>query len=250
MTLIMTSALQAHMDSSQTRLMCSVLRPVGRHLPEHTFEEFIPGSSVLGIKDFSEPLSSHTLLNTQDFEAKCMSLGLLHTSPIVLYDQLGIYSSPRAWFQLKYMGCEQVHVLQGGLPAWKRAHGTTTAQLRDSPTPVQPFCATPRPSMIASKEDVWRGIDDSEVRIVDLRSADRFWGRCPEPRAHLRTGHIPSSINLPYSSLLHKKKYKPTPELAQIFTSLGLHRAHTLNLYVRFGSDCMYWVPRRSPLWV
>ena len=38
---------------------------------------------------------------------------------------------------------------------------------------------------------------------MDARSAARFRGEAPEPRAGLRGGHIPGSFNLPFTQVLN-----------------------------------------------
>ncbi len=40
-------------------------------------------------------------------------------------------------------------------------------------------------------------------QVLDARAAGRFTGAVPEPRAGMRSGHIPGSRNLPYTDLLH-----------------------------------------------
>ncbi len=44
-----------------------------------------------------------------------------------------------------------------------------------------------------------RAVDTGSPQLVDARSQARFCGREPEPRPGLRCGHIPGSINLPFS---------------------------------------------------
>lgn len=39
---------------------------------------------------------------------------------IILYDQYGIYNSPRAWFILKTFSVKNIHLLNGGLPMWMK----------------------------------------------------------------------------------------------------------------------------------
>lgn len=45
-------------------------------------------------------------------------------------------------------------------------------------------------------------VDRPGEQVVDMRSAGRFAGSEPEPRAGLRGGHIPGSRNLPYQELV------------------------------------------------
>jgi thiosulfate/3-mercaptopyruvate sulfurtransferase len=46
-------------------------------------------------------------------------------------------------------------------------------------------------------------IGDARTQIVDARAAARFQGTVPEPRAGLRSGHIPTSRSLPFTNLLN-----------------------------------------------
>jgi thiosulfate/3-mercaptopyruvate sulfurtransferase len=55
---------------------------------------------------------------------------------------------------------------------------------------------------------------------VDARAAGRFEGNVTEPRAGLRSGHIPSARNLPFASLVNADgTLKTAPELRQIFAA-------------------------------
>jgi thiosulfate/3-mercaptopyruvate sulfurtransferase len=46
-----------------------------------------------------------------------------------------------------------------------------------------------------------RNVATRVEQVVDARSRGRFEGTEPEPRAGLRGGHIPGSLNLPYETL-------------------------------------------------
>jgi thiosulfate/3-mercaptopyruvate sulfurtransferase len=51
---------------------------------------------------------------------KPKKLGINKDSKIVVYDSLGIYTSPRAWWLFTIMGHDNVWVLDGGLPGQKK----------------------------------------------------------------------------------------------------------------------------------
>ncbi|GLI69812.1 hypothetical protein VaNZ11_014516, partial [Volvox africanus] len=53
------------------------------------------------------------------FAAAMDALGITNDTTVVLYDHLGIFSAPRAWWTFKVFGHDKVAVLQGGLPAWR-----------------------------------------------------------------------------------------------------------------------------------
>ena len=81
----------------------------------------IPGARFFNLKDkFSDKSSSfpNTIPSKKQFEQECQKLGVNQNSMIVVFDNQGIYSSPRVWWMFKVMGHEKVAVLNGGLPEW------------------------------------------------------------------------------------------------------------------------------------
>ena len=59
--------------------------------------------------------------------------------------------------------------------------------------------------------------------MLDVRSAGRFAGTEPEPRAGLRSGHIPASLNLPYTDLIAPDgALLPPGELRRRFAASGI----------------------------
>ena len=62
-----------------------------------------------------------------------------------------------------------------------------------------------------------------EAEIVDARSAARFRGEVPEPRAGLRSGHIAGSRNVPFVTMLNGDgTMKPPAELRAVFVAAGV----------------------------
>ena len=69
-------------------------------------------------------------------------------------------------------------------------------------------------------------IGSKAAQIVDARAAARFAGSVPEPRAGLRSGHIPGSRNVPFASLLEADgALKGAAELRAIFAGAGVDLA-------------------------
>jgi thiosulfate/3-mercaptopyruvate sulfurtransferase len=48
-----------------------------------------------------------------------------------------------------------------------------------------------------------RNVETRAEQVLDARAAGRFTGEVPEPRAGMRSGHIPGSTSLPYTDLLN-----------------------------------------------
>jgi thiosulfate/3-mercaptopyruvate sulfurtransferase len=72
-------------------------------------------------------------------------------------------------------------------------------------------------------QDMLDNIRSKKEVVVDARSEGRFRGRDPEPRPGLPSGHIPGSKSLAFTDLLVEgKRYKPLPELKQLFEGAGV----------------------------
>lgn len=191
-------------------LLDASIPPIGL-APEKIVKETIPGSIFFDIeKDFSDHTSGlpHTLVSAKEFETKARALGINQDSTIVVFDAYGVYSSPRAWWMFKIMGHDNVFVLNGGLIAWKQASFETTEFFIKSEVTGN-FVANLQADYLINKDQIAAQIDQPEITIIDARSADRFYGRVEEPRKGLRKGHIPFSINIPFSSLVEAGMLKP-----------------------------------------
>ncbi|XOV93212.1 MAG: sulfurtransferase [Bacteroidota bacterium] len=181
----------------------------------------IPGARLIDLeKDFSDTSSSlpHVLPSPEQFETESRKLGINTNSKIIVFDNLGIYTSPRFWWMFKTMGHEDVYVLDGGIPEWA-ARGNELGAKIEGNYPPGNFKARFQKDYLVSYEDVLRNATDPSFTIVDARSEGRFKGTSPEPRPHLKSGSIPNSVNIPFGEVLENGKFKSGAELKQIFES-------------------------------
>ena len=58
----------------------------------------------------------NTVPNPEYFQHQCQKLGINKNSEIVVYDNAGIYTSPRVWWLFKVMGHDHIAIIDGGLP--------------------------------------------------------------------------------------------------------------------------------------
>jgi thiosulfate/3-mercaptopyruvate sulfurtransferase len=129
------------------------------------------------------------------------ALGLRDSDDLVVYDGSGTnLSAPRVWWMFRTFGHERVAVLDGGLGKWCRERrpveqGVTTLAAGQ-------FTARLDNSAIRDLSAVRNNLGSGDEQLVDTRSAGRFAGTEPEPRRGLRSGHIPGSLNLPYTELV------------------------------------------------
>ncbi len=191
---------------------------------ESNIEGTIAGARYFDLKGKFSDLNSafpNTLPSPEQFELECRNLGINANSKIVVFDDLGIYSSPRVWWMFKTMGHNQVFVLNGGLPTWINMK----LPIDDSYSNEYQFGnfkARLNPQNIVLYQDLIDPEFPEEYLLIDARSKGRFDGIEQEPRPHLQSGHIPHSINIPYTSVLEEGKYKSLDELKDLFINSSL----------------------------
>lgn len=186
-------------------------------------ERHIPGAIFFDIDAITDKTSDlpHMLPSPEAFAIAAGHLGLRRDAKLVIYDTFGIRSAARVWWTLRVMGFEHVFVLDGGLKAWE-ANGL---QLVSTPTLLRPTRLQPafRQELVRSAEEVTAILDDQPQQMVDARSAARFRGEVPEPRAGLRGGHMPGARNLPFDRLLTLDGLmKSADEITAVFQAAGV----------------------------
>ncbi len=169
--------------------------------------------------DTNNPLPN-MLPTAQKFEQECRKLGIHQSSQIVVYDNLGIYTSPRVWWLFKTMGHENIKVLNGGLPAWVLAgYKTEAIKTATELWPEGDFQVNIDKKGVKNYEEIVQNLNTKEYLLIDARSSGRFTGQEKEPRKYLQSGHIPHSINIPYQSVLENGQYKSKAQLKALFKS-------------------------------
>ncbi len=182
----------------------------------------VPGAVFFDHDAVSDPNSDlpHTLPSARHFARFAGTLGISADDTIVIYDGPGFFSAPRAWWMFRVMGMYQVYVLDGGFDAWKAAGRPVT----DEATRIAPciFHAGFDEKQVVSLSQMRRLVERGESQIVDARGPGRFSGTEPEPRAGIRSGHMPGARNLPCSALSKNGYLLPAPELRKLFTAAGV----------------------------
>lgn len=181
----------------------------------------IPNSLFFDIEGaFSDHSSGlpHTMVNSSTFEKEAQHLGINEDSIIVIYDRWGVYSSPRAWWMFQYMGHKETYVLDGGIKAWQEEK-LPIANSYSKATKTGNFKSNVQKQWFKNKEDVLKAIGHKSSTIIDARSAGRFNGTVLEPRPGVRSGHLPTSSNIPFDQVLNGAFLKSKYELESIFAS-------------------------------
>lgn len=162
----------------------------------------IPGAVFFDIDAVADQATDlpHMLLAPDAFAAAAGALGLRREATVVVYDARNMFSAPRVWWTLRAMGFPRVFVLDGGMTRW-RAEGRPleTAPARPAETKLEPAF---RPELVCDIQAVKGHLAQGDAQLVDARGAPRFRGEEPEPRAGVRSGHMPGAKNLPWRDLV------------------------------------------------
>jgi thiosulfate/3-mercaptopyruvate sulfurtransferase len=185
------------------------------HIPRARFYDLDAGANP----DTSLP---HMLPSAEKFAKDMIAVGLGAGRTVVVYDTVGLYSSPRLWWMLKIFGHKDVNVLDGGLPKWRREGHPLEA---GKAAPVRDWHVKPKfdPSLVKSMQDVASALASGSAQVADARSRARFRGEEPEPRPGVKPGHMPGATNVHYAALLNPDgTLKKKRHLQQAFKQTGL----------------------------
>lgn len=221
---VSTAWLAKHLYEPKVKIIKANLSRKAVKIPEKLLQYQIPGTITLDIStDVSD--QEHSLPNMfpkmEVLRKKLRDLSISIEDHLVIYDVYGIYASPRLWWILDNMGFSQVSILDGGLPDWVR-HKHPIEQIKPLSTEHASSLILENPkNYIYSAEQVLKAINQQDKVIIDARSSGRFNGTEPEPRAKLKSGHIPNSLNLPYTDVLKNGKLLPKKQLEAIFQPIA-----------------------------
>ena len=224
---VSTEWLAAHLGEPDLGLIDASwhLPPTGRNGAAEFRAGHIPGAVFFDIDVIADTASGlpHMLPDPAAFSAAMGKLGLGDGMRMVVYDALGLFAAARVWWTLRAFGVDDVKILEGGLPKWV----SEGRPLQEGAPEMPPRHFTPRlnPGGVASLADVRAALASGAAQVVDARPAARFAGAAPEPRPGLRSGHIPGSVNLPFSEIVEHGRLKPREALATIMAANGVDLA-------------------------
>jgi len=200
------------------------LPTAGRNAKSEYDAAHIPGAvfADLGwLSDANAPFP-HTLLDAATFGARIGALGIGNDDRVVVYDGSGQnFSAPRLWWMLRSFGHRQVSVLDGGLTKWV-ADGNAVTSVVSEIVPKE-FVAALDAACVRDLDAMRTNVESHAAQVVDARSPGRFEGTEVEPRAGVRGGHIPGSVNVHYATLVNADgTVRSASALRTMFTEAGL----------------------------
>ena len=225
------TAMHALRDHSVKVIHVEMVNPVSGATTT-TPKGFIPGAVTIDLdKEGSDHsfAAPHRRLTTTAFAKLLGKLGITSKDTVYVYDNFGIFCAPRLWFMLKMLGHQNAFVIDGGLPAYiGEGHTVEDTNANDQCEPtVYESAPSPELTLFVDADEVVTAINNQQ-QILDARAAGRFLGRVKEPRAGVRSGHMPGAINLPYTNLLENGRLADSSVLKQVFDEAGVDLSQTI----------------------
>ena len=214
-TLVAAATLAAHLDDPAWLVIDVRHQLADTGYGECVYaENHIPGAVFLHCDcDLSGPMTGsngrHPLPAVEKLAARLGEIGIGPQTQVVIYDDAQGMIAGRLWWLLRWLGHEQVAVLDGGLQAWQAAGRALTTELPLlRPTT---FTAQLRDTMVDA-DYVQAFLQTSRMHLVDARSPDRFRGE--NETIDPVGGHIPGAVNRFFRENLRADgRFKPAAEL-------------------------------------
>lgn len=223
--LVSCAWLAERLDAPDIRILDATLfLPTEKRDAKALYEERrIPGAIFFDIEEISDsdnPLP-HMLPAPEKFASRMKKLGVGDGARVVVYDNKGLFSAARVWWHFRVMGHDDVVVLDGGFPAWE-AGGYPIETGAPQSRMERHFTPRVRSDLVRDIADVRSAIETKRTQILDARPKERFEGTAAEPRAGMRSGHMPGATNVPLAALLQNGVMRSREELAQVFAERGV----------------------------
>ncbi len=195
----------------------------------------VPGAAFIDLQGELSAAANGMLRFTfppaEHFAAAMSALGVGPAHEVVLYSTAKMQWATRVWWMLRAFGFDTARVLNGGFAKWRREG--RPVERAPATYPRAEFHARPRPGMVADREDVLAGLEDSNCLVVNALAAEKHRG---EGIPYGRPGRIAGSVNLPADDLLDVEGcFLPADVLKARFQALGIQRDSTVITYCGGG---------------
>ncbi len=225
-----------------------VLLHVGHRMDTTMAVELIPGSvevDYMHITAMAGPIQTE-LPPIDSVRATLERLGISNDSRVVVYSVDPIMAA-RAVMTFDAVGHRNVHLLNGGVAAWKAAGGTVTREI-DLPGRPGRFVPSPRADVVVDADWIRARIGRSNVTLLDTRTPEEYEGTGTR-RGLPSRGHIAGAKLLLWQDLVVAQGspyFRPVEELRQRLERLGVAPGDTVATYcyVGYRASLSYFVAR------
>lgn len=223
--LVSTAWLQEHLNDPQVRILDA--RVSDPRLPMGYRSSHLPGAVPFDLnRDMYEMGPGGPRIKSFESIAQILGeRGIANDSTLVLYDEGTGPLTGTVYWLLKYMGHDDVRVLNGGWQAWQHASAPTT---KDVPH-VQPVTYTARvdENQHSTADWIQQNVDRDDLVLLDTRMDSEYY-----------MGHIPGAVNLSFDEALDYRTQglKDENVLRSQFESVGVTPDKEVIVYCGSGS--------------
>ena len=165
----------------------------------------------------------------EQFSAAMGALGVGDNSRVVLYTANNPDWAARVWWMLRWIGFDQVALLNGGMTAWVEEGRPLSTEPADRAS--KQLNVALRPDTIAYRDEVFAATDNENVSIIDALPDAHFKG---DFGLYDRPGHILGATNMPSSDHLDESgQYRAFDELELVYD--GANRTNRVITYCGGG---------------
>ncbi len=166
----------------------------------------IPGAQFADMdNDLAAPMTPtsgrHPLPNPDELIKKLQSWGLNNSSQVICYDDMSGAFAARMWWLLKWLGHENVAVLDGGIDLWTGSGLELETDVKKRTTGT--FSGHANNNMWVDVEFVKQEIAQNNITLLDARSEERYTAK--DTKTDPVAGHVPGAISIPFSGNLSKQ---------------------------------------------
>jgi thiosulfate/3-mercaptopyruvate sulfurtransferase len=149
-------------------------------------------------------------------------LGIGLESPVIVYGS-SLPDTARIWWTLKYLGVQNVTILDGGWALWvKEKRPTDGFSPKIEAVKFEPKFQADRLEEIDSLK---KSLNSGSVTLVDTRSKDEFTGKDVRGK---RGGHIPGAKLLEWKELVAEDgRFKSAEQMRELFKERGIQPDQT-----------------------
>ena len=221
-TLVSTAELAAHLDDP-TWVVFDCRHDLAK--PDSGARAYatahIPGARFLHLdRDLSAPPTGkngrHPLPDPPVFMRTLGAAGVDSSKQVIACDaQTGVYAA-RLWWMLRWLGHENVAVLDGGYAKWTHEARPVSSAV---PQPAPAHFAGQRRAISVDADDVMRSLGQPGRILIDARAPDRYRGE--NETLDPVGGRILGSLNRFFRDNLDASGcFKPAADLRQAFAAL------------------------------
>jgi thiosulfate/3-mercaptopyruvate sulfurtransferase len=202
----------------------------------------IPGAVAWNWKtDLHDPLR-RDFINQKQLSELLGRSGVGPDTTVVLYAGNNNWFAAYTYWLLRYLGFDNVKLLNGGRKKWELESRELTAEAPSVQPSSQPVkLGAVRPELRALRDEVISSVQSSDVAYVDVRSPEEFRGdllappHLPQEQAQV-PGHIPGAANVPWSKAAAEDgTFKSADELKELYGGVGVTGDKPVIAYCRIG---------------